>query len=216
MADIVFYGNITVSVLGFEGVNLVTKGYSDENLCSISNVASQWSGTITSKATTTSFGLVKIGSGFSASNGTISVGSATSSGIGGVVVGNGLSVSSGTVSYSVCRKRVYSLSNGSLTIDGTYGAYYYSLGSNTTFIFNSSALSNSIYAGNVCEFDLAVAVGSTAYTATFPNNITWDHVPSAFNTNTTYLFRFRTYDRGSHWFGYCLNSVPTITGINVW
>lgn len=207
MADLVFYGNITVSVLGFDNGDLVTKGYADDNFISSYIISDSWSGgTLTAKASSSNLGLVKTGYTLSCGGGIVSPANATTSMMGVIKPGDCLTVSGGVLRYSVIHKKIYTTSSGSLSITGEYGVYYHALINDTTFTFNAATLSsNLLYASNVCEFDLVVVIGSTAWNITFPNNVSWGSRPTSFSANTTYIFRFRSFDRGTNWFGECLN-----------
>lgn len=163
---------------------------------------------VTDTATTTSYGLVKPGTGISVSSGTLLLNSATASSLGGVKVGDGLTVSSGTVSVSWGRKKALSQMTGLLTLANNIGVYVISAMMNTTISFNTVNLIT--LTGYSIEFTLILVEPVSLITYTLPGTVTWlNDAPVMDTINTAYIIDVFSYNTGGTWFASYKGSVPS-------
>ena len=218
MSDLVFYGNISSNALNASNGELVSKGQSDTNSCSydLSGISS-WSAGALSNA----LGQLRLYNGLiyscnreslTASQGATTPDqsqywdvctfsqSATSTTAGLVKIGSGLSVSGGKISALASRKRQKTISNSTISLSDGYSVYKFTPSSDAVFAFSAPEMSDCMQ-----TFDLVVTFGSTVYNLAFPESLKWGYCPSEYEANTTYIFRFSTFDSGETWYGVCLN-----------
>lgn len=92
------------------------------------------------------------------------------------------------------------VTNGAINLVYTKSFYISTVSSDTTYTFNTSALTG-LTSNQVVTFELCIVM-NTVYDLTLPNNITWqDGITPAFDETGVYFLTFRTLDAGTSWYG---------------
>lgn len=159
-------------------------------------------------ASSSSYGIVKPGTGLTINNGTLNLTAATTSATGGVIVGDGLTVSSGTVSVSWGRKKAQSQTSGNILLIDSIGVYIVKAYTNTTISFLTTYVISTI--GYSIGFTLILVEQIPLVTYTLPNTVTWlNDAPVMDTTNTAHIIEMNSYNLGSSWFATYKGSMPS-------
>ena len=117
---------------------------------------------------------------------------------GKVLLTNGVSTLWGNATTSIYVPK-QTLITSTISLSDLVTLYTYTVSGNTTFVFSTANLTEKNT--KVTTFELLISM-STAYTITFPSNVTWLNGDTPDMTETgNYLFAFRTIDGGTTWIG---------------